>query len=344
MDNYKVVVISGEKAFEEREMSLKAPGKGEVLLKVDSTAICTLEQRIYNGAMPRYPFAGGHEVAGVIEQIGEGVKGVQVGDKAAVRLLTNCGECHYCRSGNENQCVISFKAMVHEGLNGPGGFAQYMLLNSKTVYKLADDINLEHASLAEPLACCVHSINKGKIQLADDVVIIGAGIMGAFHIMLAKLKGARVIVCEIDEKRLEFAKQLGADVVINSAKVDAIEEVKSLTGERGADAVFCTAALTDLAADAVAMTGKLGRCVLYSSFHPKKPIELDVNNVHYGEMVITGSVNPSIQDFQTAVKLLSSKLIDVSSLVSGVFELKDIDSAMGQAVLPHTYRVIVKMP
>ncbi len=344
MDNYKVVVISGEKSFEEREMQMKQPSADEVLIKVDSTAICTLEQRIYNGAMPRYPFAGGHEVAGVAVKIGEGVKGVSEGDKVAVRLLTNCGECHYCRSGNENQCVISFKAMVHEGLNGPGGFAEYMLLNSKTVYKLASDINLQHASLAEPLACCVHSINKGKIQLGDDVVIIGAGIMGAFHIMLAKLKGARVIVCEIDEKRLEFAKGLGADVLINSAKDDAIKTVLDLTEQRGADAVFCTAALTDLAAQAVEMTGKLGRCVLYSSFHPKKPIELDVNKVHYGEMIITGSVNPSIKDFATAVKLLSSKLIDVSPLVSDIIPLSDIDEAMQKAVMPNTYRVVVKMP
>ncbi len=344
MDTYKVTVISGEKEFEERDFSVKAPGNGEVLIKVDSTAICTLEQRVYNGAMPRYPFAGGHEVAGVVQQIGGGVKGVQVGDKVAVRLLTNCGECHYCRSGHENQCVVSFKAMVHEGLNGPGGFAEYMLVNSKTVYKLADDINLSHAALAEPLACCVHSINKGAINLGDDVVVIGAGIMGAFHIMLAKMKGARVIVCEIDEVRLEFAKSIGADELVNSSKVDAIQTVLDLTQSRGADVVFCTAALTDLAADAIAMTGKLGRCVLYSSFHPKKPIQLDVNNVHYGEMVITGSVNPSIQDFATSVKLLSSKLIDVSALISGVFELKDIESAMQQAILPNTYRIIVKMP
>ena len=90
----------------------------------------------------------------------------------------------------------------------------------------------------EPLACCVHSIENGQIELGNDVVVIGIGIMGALHIQLAKLKGARVIACELDEKRLEVAKKMGADVLVNSGKVDAVEEVKKLTEGRGADAVL----------------------------------------------------------------------------------------------------------
>ena len=144
--------------------------------------------------------------------------------KVAVRLLNSCGECYYCRNGHENQCVKSFIAKTQECAVGPGGFSEYMMMEAADVYKMAEDIELSHAALSEPLACCVHSIENGKIQLGDDVVVIGVGIMGALHIQLAKLKGARVIACELDEKRLEIAKAMGADILINSGKCDAVEE------------------------------------------------------------------------------------------------------------------------
>ena len=129
-------------------------------------------------------------------------------------MLTSCGECYYCRNGHENKCATAFIANIHDGVGGPGGFAEYMMLDAKALYKMADDLDLKYAALTEPLACCVHSINNADIQLGDDVVVVGNGIMGAFHIQLAKLRGARVIVCEVDEERLAVAEKLGADVII----------------------------------------------------------------------------------------------------------------------------------
>jgi L-iditol 2-dehydrogenase len=342
MNKYKVSVISGIKELTTHELELKQPQNKQVLVKVDTCAICTLEQRVYGGVMQRYPFAGGHEVSGIVHAVGEDVKNVKPGDKVAVRLLTSCGECYYCRSGHENQCVISFKSAIHDGFMGPGGFAQYMMMDSKSVYKMADDVNLSHAALTEPLACCVHSVNNADIKLGDDVVVIGVGIMGALHIQLAKLRGARVIACEVDDARLEVAKKVGADIVINSKKENAIEKVKELTEGRGADVVFCTVAISNIAADSIAMTGKLGKVVMYSSFHPDNPIELSVNKVHSSEMIITGSVNPGNPDFLAATRLLSNKIVDVSELISGVMPFEDINKAFEKAIDPTTYRVLVK--
>lgn len=342
MRKYNVNVISDIKELKTYELELKQPVGNQVLIKVETCAICTLEQRIYKGMMKRYPFAGGHEVAGTVEAVGEDVKNIAVGDKVALRLLTSCGECYYCRTGNENQCVISFKATTHEGLNGPGGLAEYMTLDAKNVYKMADDVDMNNAALAEPLACCIHSVNNANIQLGDDVVVVGVGIMGAFHIQLAKLKGARVIACEVDDSRLEIAKKLGADIVINSKNEDVVEKVKELTEGRGADVVFCTVAISKIAEDSIAMTGKLGRVVMYSSFHPDLPVDLSVNKVHYSEMIITGSVNPKTIDFLTATKLISNKIIDVSLLISDVMDSKNIEAAFERAVDPSSYRVIVR--
>jgi L-iditol 2-dehydrogenase len=302
-----------------------------------------MEQRVYLGVMKYYPFAGGHELSGTVVETGDKVTQLKAGDKVAARLLTNCGECYYCRNGNENQCVISFKASTHEGLNGPGGLAEYMLLDSRSLFKMSDNVNMAHAALAEPLACCVHSIGNGRIDLGNDVVVIGVGIMGAFHIQLAKLRGARVIACEVDPDRLAVAKMAGADILVNSKEENAIEKVRECTEGRGADVVFCTTALTKLASEAVEMAGKLGRVVLYSSFHPKNPIDLDVDKIHYSERILTGSVNPNIRDFHVATRLISSGLVNPTGLISEIVPFDQLTHAFERAVDPKTYRIIVKM-
>lgn len=342
MQHYKASVIVNERTIELRELELKAPLCNQVLVKVDSCAICTLEQRIYGGSMKRYPFAGGHEVSGVVKAVGEGVKHVGGGEKVVIRLLNACGECYYCRSGHENQCETAFIAATHDTLNGPGGLAEYLTVDAKNVYRLPDDMNLCHAALTEPLACCVHSVQKADIRLGDDVVVIGIGIMGALHIQLAKLRGARVIACERDEARLEVARKMGADVLIHSEDVGTVRSVLNLTENRGADVVFCTAATPAAAKESVEMTGKLGRVVLYSSFHPDEPISLNVNKVHSTEVVITGAVNPDVRDFQTACRLLASGLVDVSELITEAVPLQDIDRAFQLAMQPSTYRIVVQ--
>jgi len=343
MSKYKVTVLTSVNTTENFELELKHPAGNQVLLKVEACAICTLEQRIYRGILKNYPFAGGHEIAGTVVETGDRVKILKPGDRAAVRLLTNCGECYYCRTGRENQCVYSFKAQVHEGFPGPGGFAEYMLVDSRSVFKVRNNLNPLHAAMAEPLACCVHSVNNGMISLGDDVVVIGAGVMGAFHIRLAKLRGGRVIVCEVDPARLEIASRMGADVVINSAEKNSVDTILELTDGLGADVVFCTAAIPALAEDAIKMTGKFGRVVMYSSFHPKEPIPLDVNNVHYSEIIITGSVNPGIRDFYTAVRLISLGLVETGELVSASYPLDNIEQAFSRAITPGMYRVMVTM-
>ncbi len=342
MSAYKVAVFedAGKISFYDEELRL--PEDDEVLLKVDSCAICTLEQRLYTGTMKNYPFAGGHEVAGTVIETGKNVTGVKPGDKAAVRILNSCGECYYCRSGHENLCVKSFIANTQKCAMGAGGFAEYMTVSASSVYRMADDVDLSCAALSEPLGCCVHSIENACIGLSDDVVVIGVGIMGALHIQLAKLKGARVIACELDGHRMEVARQMGADIVLDSGHCDPVEEVKKLTEGRGADVVICTVPSAPLAEQAVDMAGNLGRTVFYTSFHPDNPVKISPSHIHYSEQVITGSVNPQRKDFLTAVRLISYGLIDVSGLISGKVSLDNLEEGLKEAVRPDTYRIIVQ--
>ena len=330
---------SGEIGY--RELALPEFRQDQVLVRIHYCAICTLEQRIYSGVIKLYPFACGHEVSGVVEAVGEKVTSVRPGDKVAVQLLSACGECNYCRASHENHCVVSFRTSMHEGLRGPGGFSQYIVTGANSVYRLDENVNLVHASLTEPLACCVHSVRNANICLGEDVVIIGTGFVGALHVQLAKMSGARVIVCEVDKGRLEMATRLGADVTVNSLTENALEKVRDLTQGRGADVVFCTSAVSRIAEESIEMAGKLGRVVLCSSFHPGLPAEFDVNKVHSHETVITGSANPGTRDFLTATRMLSYNLIDVSHLISEIYPLSEADAAFKMAIKPETYRVVV---
>jgi len=138
------------------------------------------------------------------------------------------------------------------------------------------------------------------------------------------------------------AKKMGADIVINSQKEDAVAKIKEYTEGRGADVVFCTVAISQIASECVQMAGKVGRVVFYSSFHPDTPIELSPNKIHSTEQIITGSVNPQTKDFLIATKLLSNKIIDVSELISDTVSFAGIDKAFEKAIDPSTYRIIVK--
>lgn len=243
----KTAAVTGPKTCEILELTTPDLGRGEVLVKVHAVALCTLEQRIFRGEvkMP-LPCTGGHEVAGEIAALGPGVntKLWAEGQRVAVRLLYNCGECYYCRTGRTNMCERAQKKPVREGLlPGPGGLCDYIVVDAASLFKIPDTLTYEEACLTEPLACCVHSVGRADIQLGEDVVIIGGGIMGQYHVMLAKRKGARVILSEVDPARRVLAENLGADITLNPMEQDPVEFVKGITDGRGADVVFNTTAI-----------------------------------------------------------------------------------------------------
>lgn len=330
-----------------QEFEKPEPGRGEVLVKIKACAICTWEQRIFKGiARMPLPFIGGHEASGVIEKLGEGVneKKWVVGQKVVLRLLNTCGECYYCRKGEQNLCeMIGKKSQTGLPIAGPGGMSQYLIVPSTQLFKISEEISFVKASLSEPLACVIHSVERAQIVIGDDVVVIGAGIMGMLHMMLAKRRAARVIMCEIDEERRELAMKLGADVVLNPGEGDFVSRVKELTEGRGADVVFNTTAISEVAETATKLAGMTGRVVFYSSIHPDKPISISPGYIHNSEIVVTGSVSPSIEDFQKSTKLLSSGIIDPEAVISAVVPFEKVQEALEKSVVPGTYRVIVTM-
>lgn len=318
---------------------------GHVLMKINACALCTWEQRVFTreSKMP-LPFVGGHEVAGEIAGVGEGVdqKEFPVGAKIVARLIHVCGKCYFCRRGEENLC-LSMNDLDSSDMDifGTGGLGEYLNLEPSQIYFIPSSMPDTKAVFAEPLACVLNSIERGQIELGDDVVVIGGGIMGMLHVLCAKLSGARVIMSEPDPERRKLAEELGCDITVNPLETDPVEFIKGLTGGRGAEVVFNTTPISSVAAQAIAMVAPMGRVVMYSSQHPDKPIEVSPNWLHSSEAIITGAVSPSVRSFNRSVNLLSKGMIDPSRLTSGVFPCTEAQSAFEAAIRPDTFRIVV---
>lgn len=344
----KAAVFTEKEKIEVRDITKPEPKSNEVLVELKTCALCTWEQRVYQGINKvDFPFIGGHEQAGTIVEIGSDIdkKLWNIGDRVVVGLLGACGECEKCRIGEEGNCEnFSYESFVG-GLNvrGMGGLSQYLAVPVSKIFKVEDTLSFQEAALTEPLSCVVHSIEIANIRLGETVLVIGAGIMGAFHAILARNKGARVIISEPNSNRTDLMETLGFEEFIKPDSEDAIKRTLELTDGKGADVVLNTVGISKLAEEAINMSSLYGRVILYSSFHPDNPISISPNSVHKRMTKLMGSANSNTHDFITAIKLLNERVVDVSPFIYGSYKLDEIEQAMEKAIDPDNYRVIIEM-
>lgn len=344
-DVMKAVVIEEKGKAVVKSVSTPKPAYGEVLIKIENCLLCTWEQRLFAGkSSVDLPIIPGHEAAGKIVAINQDTPtSFKIGDKVAFKTLDHCGHCHFCYQGFDNQCIGKAKKRAYDGIASVGGLGQYITLDVSRVYPLAKNLSLEEAAFAEPLACCIHSVHRAEIKYGSDVVVVGAGIMGQLHAILARLAGARVIVIEPRSDRRELALKLGAHVAIDPTVEDEKNCLNELTGGLGPEVVFITTPSPDIAENYLQMIGKMGQVIFYGSFHPNRAIELDANKVHYSEMVLTGSYSPSTEDFYQATRVLSKKLIDVGPFISKRFTIEEAQKAFQASLSPDNYRVLIAL-
>lgn len=340
----KAVVITAPKTASLQQIKRWSVEPGEVLVRVKTAAICTTERRVFAGDLALYPTIGGHEFAGIVESVGQAETTLKPGDHVAMDHVNRCGQCYYCLKGHNNLCVRIYEPRKpSEYVIIGGGFAEYTTPLREQVVKLPEHVDLEEASLIEPLACCIHSINKAQIAPGETVAIIGAGTMGAMHLLLAKLRGAMVIVSDVDQQRLDWIKQLGADATVNPQAEDPVQFVKDFTDGRGADAVIVAAATKAAGQNGLAMAGKAARVVLYSAQYPPGTLELDWNHVHYKEIAVVGSEGKTHSDFRHAVNLLSDGSISLRPLISRVITLEELPQELANKPSGEIQRVVVKL-
>ena len=342
-EQMRIGVITAPGATEIRTVDVPQPGVNEVLVRIRATAICTWEQRTFSGQQSnRFPFIGGHEIAGEIVAIGPGDPAeLAVGDHVTVGSSA-CGICHWCRTGRDRVCPRHYAGVSTFGdAWGPGGFAQYKLHPANGVYPIDRSTPWEQASLSEPLSCALHTARLLDIRVSDDAVVLGAGVMGLMNVVALKKYGARVIVSEVDPDRLAKARAMGADELIDASAEDAVARVKQLTGGRGAEHVIAAIGHARANEQGMAMLSERGRFVLFASAHPVTPLSLDPNDVHNRETGVIGALSSEQVDFYVANRLIGLRQVDLGPLVERSFGLDDLAPALEASIEPGTYRMIV---
>jgi 2-desacetyl-2-hydroxyethyl bacteriochlorophyllide A dehydrogenase len=336
----RAAVLTAPEKIEVREVPMPVMEEDEVLVKLKSCGICTLEQRLFAGAVVmRYPLVAGHEASGEVVKVGRKVHSdIAPGARVALDLVMRCGECYYCRTGHSNMCLNRFK----DDRKVLGGFAEYIAVSAVQVFPIPLSLSFDEAAFAEPLSCCVHSLKKVGLHLAEDLLVIGAGPMGQMHVQVAQCMGARVFVSDPDRDRLATARSLGAYAVIDPTSEDVFARIKAETDGRGVDACVVTSmapAALDTAFKAVSTNGRVN---VFTSYLDKPPLPLDANALHRNETTIAGSEGRTEQDFLQAVRLLSFGKVDVKPLISMRVGLDALEKGIRAAMTRDTYRVILQ--
>ena len=340
MASNRIAVFTGPGQVELRSEPMPQPSRGEALVEIRACALCTMERRLWRGSQNDYPIAAGHETSGVIVAVHpEGVLGIAVGERVAIAFLDRCMQCEPCRRGDSHLCTGKMLGRKPNVLRRIGGLADYAVVPAWKLFGMPADRSFDEIALCEPLACVIHSVDKALLRFGDDVLVIGCGTMGYLHLLLARLRGARVFVSDSDPVKRRLALEHGASDAFEPVEVE--KRIREATRGVGADAVFVTFGHQDTAAQASATVRSGGRIIYYASFPPGVAPGVDASRLHHDEIVLTGARGQTLQDWHQASRLLAANLVDVRPLISGRYPLEKLSDALDRATDGSAFRIIV---
>ncbi len=322
----KAVVFLEPNKLVVEERPIPEIGAGDALVKVHACGVCGTDLHIFAGEhIVRFPVIPGHEFSGEIVAVGDEVTNAKVGDRITVDPNIVDHTCRFCTRGEIHLC----ENLTAVGVNYDGGFAEYCRVPAEQAYGVPDSVSLDEAAFAEPLACCIHGIDRARVVAGSTVVILGAGSIGLLMVQLAKAAGARVIVSEPDERKRRMAGQLGAEVEIDPSACDPKAEVLESTVV-GADVVIECAGRLETAELAPKLARRGGTILQFGVVSPQETMRISPYDIFYRELTIVGSfVNPFTH--ARAVEMLASKQVEVMPLVTHRFGLDDVSKALETA-------------
>lgn len=307
-----------------KEVPEPQPRAGEVVVEVKSAGICGTDIPIFSGerAVP-IPLIPGHEFSGVVAALGEGVTTLSVGDRVAVRLVIDCRECVYCRRGKESLC----NNLTEIGIHVDGGFARYVAVPARNAHRLPDGMSFDEGASLDPIASAYRPVKKAHIKSRDVVAIIGPGPIGLYALQLAKVEGARrVIVLGTRNNRLQVARELGADDVINVRETDPVDALRDLTRGMLADIVVEATGSPEAIEMALACTGKGGKVMLAGIFHDAG--RFMPSPVVRNELTIKGSFCYTWQDFEHCLSLVADGRVRTDPVITHHFPLEQFAAGL----------------
>jgi L-iditol 2-dehydrogenase len=334
----------GDVRYEETD--IPEIGPGELLVKVGTALTCGTDVKTYKRGHPllikHTPALFGHEYAGTIEVVGEGVKDYKVGMRVVATNSAPCGDCFFCNRDMPNLCAKLKDSLVN------GAFAEYIRVPEAVVqwntHQIPDSLSFRDAALTEPLACVVHGIEEANIKLGDSVVVIGAGPIGQMLIMLAKKNGAStVIASDLAKLRRDIALKAGADIVIDPSKEDPVEEVKQETSGMGADVVIEAVGIPQTWEQAVDMTRDAGTTVLFGGAASGTKFELDTGRFHYGQLTIKGVFHLKPRHVKQALKHIITGDVNPDLLISHEMPIEKITEALEMMGAGETMKVAITL-
>ena len=338
------VVAYGPKDYRLEKRKIPRAGQGEVVVKVAACGVCGSDIHAFHGA-PSYwgnekmaawmkaPVTPGHEFFGEVVEMGAGAAekhGVKTGDRVIAEQIIPCNQCRYCAAGDYHLCMVhnmyGFQKDVAEG-----GMAEYMRFSaSSKIHRIPGNVSVEEAATIEPLACSIHAVERGSIGLGDFVVVAGAGPIGMFIIQLVHLKTPKkLLVLDVNDKRLKTALALGADMTMNPSKENVVAKVLELTGGYGCDVYIEASGNPAGVVQGLDMVRKKARFVEFSVFSKETCVDWSVIGEKKELDVLGAHISPNT--YPIAIDLLSRKLVKVEGIVTHTFALKDFTSAFRQA-------------
>lgn len=328
----KAVILEGPNKFSPGNMEKPQISSKDILLEMKSAAICGTDIRILEGKKTkgvRYPSVIGHEISGVISEVGSEVIGYKVGDRVAVANVIPCKNCHSCLTGRENAC-LNRKAIGYEY---DGGFAEYVYIpsiciESGNIIKLPEHVSFEEGALIEPLACCIRGLKNAGTGFNDTVLIVGAGPIGLMHLQLSKIVGAKqVIVSEPIESRREKALKLGANCVVDPTKENLENIIKEKTNGVGADVIIMAIGVPAIVNSTLKLCRKGGTVNLFAGFAGTSESTIEVNTIHYNEITVNGSTAYKREDYLQSADMVINKKVNLKEIVTHRFKIDDFQKA-----------------
>ena len=333
----KAAMLYGRHDLRVEERPVPEVGAGQVLLKVSYCGICGSDVHSFEGMQAVIhkraagPRAMGHEVAGIVAEVGAGVTNCQPGDRVTCIPWAVCGACYYCRRGLVNHCL-------DKQLLG-GAMAEYCLAPAVTVHRIPDSLSLERAALAEPLSCCVWAIDLAGVTTGATVAIIGAGTMGLLLLELAKASGAaRTIISEPHPTRRAVAAELGADLIVDPRETDLLSAVEALTDGIGCDAALEAVGHPATVAEAMRITRRAGTVVIVGVANPAARLEISPFDIYLRELTIRGCFTRRLT-FDRGLHWLAK--LNLDPIITHTFPLAEVGEAMDYARSGRGAKVLV---
>jgi len=332
----RALVLYGPNDVRLTEKEVPKPGPGEVLVKVAACGICGTDVKIITKGMPKMPpygqFTFGHEWAGTVVALGEGVDEVEIGDRVAIEAHKGCGRCENCLKGEYTACLNYGrldKGHRASGMTVDGGFAEYAVQHVSSIYKIPDNISFNEATYVTTAGCALYAIDKSGGYIAGDtVLVIGPGPIGLSVVQGAKAVGAeKVILLGTKEDRLAKGKKLGADFAINVREVeDPVSVVRDLTGGIGVDKVFECAGTSESFEQGL-KSAKKGTVMVLVSFY-KEPVTANLDYAVLNQIDLLTVRGEGNQNCKRALSLMAQGKIDAKPIMTHSFPLEEFHKGL----------------